>query len=448
MNISLLMRLLWTLRRLRQRDHWTRSQLELHQVESLRRLREHAYARSPFYQRFHRGLAGRPLSELPVLTKATVMEHFDDLVTDRALRLSALRAHAVSASENDLFLGRYRVCVTSGSTGRPGLFVFDRREWTTVLASFARAQEWAGLKVTLARRVRMASVASAAPRHMSAQVAASLRSWWLPALRLEADAPVEATVERLNTWQPETLVTYASSARILADEQLSGRLRIAPRMVFTSSEVLTEETRHRVEAAWGCPPFNEYAASECGSLAAECTRRRGLHACDDLAIFEVVDERNQPVPPGTYGERLLVTVLFNRTQPLIRYELSDSLCLATEPCPCGRPFTLVGGIQGRAADVLHLPAAGGGEVAVHPLTFHRVLDAVPASGWQVVQENGGLTVLLSGVASGLVDELLSEKLTRALAARGVRLPRIAVQRVAAIPRGAAGKASLIRTKHR
>jgi putative adenylate-forming enzyme len=422
--------------------------MESHQAESLHRLREHAYARSPFYQQFHRGLTHRPLAELPVLTKATVMEVFDDLVTDRALRLSALQVHAANATEDELFLGRYRVCATSGSTGSPGLFLFNRPEWTTVLASFARAQEWAGLKVTLGRRVRMASVASSAPRHMSAQVAASLQSWWLPALRLEADAPVEATVQRLNTWQPDTLVTYASSARILADEQLAGRLRIAPRVVFTSSEVLTEETRHRVEAAWGCSPFNEYAASESGSLAAECTLHRGLHACEDLAILESVDERNQPVPPGTYGHRLLVTVLFNRTQPLIRYELSDSLCLEAEPCPCGRPFTLVGGIQGRTDDVLHLPAAGGGEVAVHALTFHRVLDAVPASGWQVVQESGSLTVLLSGAGSGLVDEMLSDKLTRALAAQGVSLPRIVVQRVAAIPRGAAGKAPLIRPNHR
>ena len=54
----------------------------------LRLLREHAYARSPFYRRFHKGLEDRPLNELPVLTKATLMEHFDELVTDPTVRLA------------------------------------------------------------------------------------------------------------------------------------------------------------------------------------------------------------------------------------------------------------------------------------------------------------------------------------------------------------------------
>jgi phenylacetate-CoA ligase len=41
----------------------------------LRQLRGHAYAHSPFYRRFHAGRTDHPLHELPVLTKAIVMEH-------------------------------------------------------------------------------------------------------------------------------------------------------------------------------------------------------------------------------------------------------------------------------------------------------------------------------------------------------------------------------------
>ena len=58
------------------------------------------------------------------------------------------------------------------------------------------------------------------------------------------------------------------------------------------------------------------------------------------------------------------------------------------------------GIQGRAEDVLRLPAASGGQIAVQPIVFHRVMDAVPAGGWQMVQEPEGMTVLLSGVRGG------------------------------------------------
>lgn len=447
MNTRMMLELLWTLRQLRQRERWPRRQLEAHQVEALRRLREYAYARSPFYQKFHRGLTDRPLAELPVLTKAMVMEHFDELVTDRAVRLADVRGHLASFKEGQRYLSRYWVNATSGSSGHPGVFLFDRSEWTTILASFARAHEWAGVSVSLTHRMKMASVASTTPWHMSAQVGATLKSWWMPALRLAASEPLPEIVRHLNAWQPEMLVAYASMARILADEQLAGRLQIAPHLVFTSSEVLTEETRQRVEAAWGHPPFNQYAATETAEIAAECAAGRRLHLFEDLLIIEVVDEQYRPVPAGVDGARVLVTTLFSRTQPLIRYELNDSIRLATETCPCGLPFAVVESVQGREEDILSLPASAGGRVAIQPLVFNRVLDIIPASSWQVVQEaDDELTVLVSGVRDGLADQTIVARLREALAAHGALVPRVSVKRVAAIPKTVAGKAPLVRSK--
>lgn len=431
--------------RLRERERWTRAQLEAHQARAVHHLRDHAYGRSPFYKRFHQGLFDRPLAELPVLTKALVMGHFDELVTDRAVRLDAVREHVAQASPERRFLGRYRVCATSGSTGQPGLFLFDRSEWTAVLASFARAHEWAGATISLTHRMRMASVASTNPWHLSAQVTATLRSWWMPALRLDAAEPLEAIVQQLNAFQPGMFVAYPSTARVLAEEQLAGRLRIAPHLIFTSGEVLTPETRRRIEAAWGRQPFDQYGATESGNLAAECDRHAGLHLMEDLALIEVVDEHNRPVPPGVYGEKVLVTVFASRTLPLIRYELSDSLRLARSPCACGRPFMLVDGIQGRLEEVLRFPSATGGEVAVHPNIFHHLLDTLPVTGWQVVQEqDGGLAVLLSGAADE-VDARLVPELRQTLVALGALPPPVRVRRVVGIPTSAAGKAPLIRS---
>ena len=317
-----------------------------------------------------------------------------------------------------------------------------------MLASFARAYEWAGVKVKLTRRMKMAMVASTTPWHMSAQVGATVKSWWMPALRLAASEPLERIVEQLNRWQPEMLVSYASMARVLADEQLAGRLSIDPHLVFTSSEVLTDETRRRIEAAWGHLPFNQYAATETGGLAAETIAHQGMDLFEDHVIFEVVDDHNQPVPPGTFGDKLLITVLFNRTQPLIRYELSDSIQLAAEPIVGGHPFTRIESVQGRTEDTLRFPAVSGGQVAVHPLTFHRILDTVPASGWQVVQEANGLNILVSGASARLVDANLVEALTQALAAQGVSIPPVTVQHVATIPKTATGKAPLIKANQK
>jgi phenylacetate-CoA ligase len=452
MDMQLLLKLMNTLRQMRKHERWSRAQLEAYQAKELLRLREFAYARSPFYQQFHKGLFDRPLRDLPVLTKATVMENFDALVTDRAIRLEEVRAHMVNDREGNQFLNRYRVTATSGSTGKPGVFLFNRNEWVVVVATLGRAHEWAGVPMTPTHRMKMASVASlntGSPWHMGAQVANTFQSkWmraWMPTLSFDAAQPLAEIVRQLNDWQPHLLAGYASMMRILADEQLAGRLRIHPHMVIPGSEVLTDETRRRIEQAWGYPPFNAYGATEGGGgLAAETSEHNGMYVYEDNAIFEVVDEQYRPVPPGEYGDKVLITTLFSRTQPLIRYELSDSVRLAADTGSGRLPFARIDSIQGRTEDILRLPGVSGKEVAVHPITFHHVLDSLPVSGWQVVQQADGLRVLLSGGPNGPNDSLLVDRLTRNLAAQNVVAPHISVQHVTTIPKNATGKAPLIK----
>jgi len=445
MDIQIILSVLAEMRQFRLRDHWTRQQLETHQADALRSLRDYAYAHSPFYQQLHQGLTNAPLQELPVLSKAMMMEHFDELVTDRTIRLEEVKTHMRNLTGDERYLGRYWVNATSGSSGHPGIFLFNRAEWITVLASFARAREWGGIKLDLTHRVKTATIASTTPFHMSTRVNATAHSWWMPEMRLAASEPKDSIVERLNAWQPEVLIAYASMMRILADEQLAGRLQIRPRAVLTSSELLTEETRRRIVQAWGERLFNQYAATESGSLAAECDHHQGMHLMEDLVIFEVVDQDNRPVPPGAYGDKLLITVLFNHSQPLIRYELSDSARLAIDPCPSGHPFALIDAIQGRVEDVLSFPGTAGKVVNVHPLVFSRIMDTLPVSGWQVIQEVDGLRVLLSGVRGEFEDEMLAETLRQALLQQGAIVPRVEVQRVESIPKTAAGKAPLIKS---
>ena len=446
MDLQMMLKLIHNLEQLRQHERWTRPQLEAHQAESLRRLREYAYARSPFYQRFHKGLFNRPLHELPVLTKAMLMEKFDELVTDRSLRLDEVRAYAGQGEAGQRYMKRYWVNATSGSSGRPGFFLFDEAEWVYILASFARGQEWSGVRINLTHRQRMATVASISPWHMSSQVAATAKSWWRPSLRLPASQPLPQTVQQLTDWQPEVLIAYASMAGILAEEQLAGRLNIRPQIVYTSSEVLTQQTRQRVREAWGDEPFNQYGANETADIAAEHKACRRLHFFEDLVISEVVDEHNRPVLPGVYGAKVLITTLFSRTQPLIRYELNDSVRVSAEAHACGLPFAVLETIQGRVEDALDLPAGYGGKVAVQPLVFNRIMDILPVGGWQVAQQaDDGLMVLLTGVRDGLTDEALVDKLARSLAQEGVRVPYIKVQQVTAIPKAETGKAPLIRS---
>ena len=445
MNIQILLKLLHRLEQLRKHEHWTRPQLESFQVEALHRLRQYTYERSSFYQKFHKGLTERPLQELPVLTKALVMEHFDELVTDRSLHLEEIRAFATQREAGRRFRGRYYVTATSGSSGRPGFFLFDENEWATILASFARSQEWSGVPITFMGRQRMATVASVSPWHMSSQVSATAKSWWRPSLRIPASQALSKTVGELNAWQPEVLIAYASMAGALAEEQLAQRLQIHPNVVYVASEVLTSQTKQWIKEAWGNEPYNQYAATETAGIAAEHRSCRHMHFFEDLVITEVVDEQYNPVPPGEYGAKLLVTTLFGRTQPLIRYELNDSLRVSLEPHHCGLPFAVLESIQGRVEDSLILPGISGSSVLIRPLVINRIMDILPVSGWQVVQQaDQGLVILLTGVRNGLSDEQLVEQIHDSLSQAGARLLDVRVQRVPEIPKAASGKTPLIK----
>ena len=249
MNLIILVSLLSKLRQFDRHDQWTRQRLEVHQADALHRLREFTYAYSPFYRRFHRGLEDRPLHELPVLTKAMMMEHFDEVVTDRAVRLTDVERHVTAIRGDERFLGRYWVNATSGSTGRRGLFLFDRSEWVTVLASFLRMYHRLGGALILPHHLKIATVVSPTPWHMSRRGGETLKAGWQPTLRLYANDPLETMVLRLNSWQPRILGAYPSILRSLANEQIAGRLRVSPRYLFAGAEVLTEETRRRIDEA-------------------------------------------------------------------------------------------------------------------------------------------------------------------------------------------------------
>lgn len=443
MDLRLITKILRKRSRLRRHERWSRDELRAQQRAASTALREYALRHSRFYQRFHRGLESAPLDQLPVLTKRELMASFDELVTDPDVKRAHVERHLAELRGNEKYLDRYWVSRTAGSTGQPGIFLTDRDEWSTVIASYARAQEWAGIEAKLTKRTRLAVVSSRVPWHQSARVAASVDTPFLPVRRFDATQPLAEIVEGLNAWQPENLIVYASMSRVLAEEQLEGRLRIKPRAVMCSSEVLTDEAVARVERAWGTRPFNVYAATETAGIASHCRAHR-LHLFEDLVIAEIVDEQNRPVPAGTTGAKLLVTVLFSRTQPLIRYEMSDRVALGAESCDCGLPFALLSSIEGRAEDILQLPTPLGSTISVHPNVFHRVLEPLPAREWQVVQEPERLRVLVVEPHADLALESVRREVEASLRAAGVAPPPIAVELASAVTRTTLGKAPLVR----
>jgi phenylacetate-CoA ligase len=92
---------------------------------------------------------------------------------------------------------------------------------------------------------------------------------------------------------------------------------------------------------------------EIAGAASEC-EHGSLHIWPDVGIVEVLDENNQPVPPGITG-RLVLTGLLNSEMPLIRYEVGDWGALADSnrsTCPCGRTLSIIESLEGRSDDLI------------------------------------------------------------------------------------------------
>jgi phenylacetate-coenzyme A ligase PaaK-like adenylate-forming protein len=312
------------------------------------------------------------------------------------------------------------------------------------MASITRPLKWAGVKPNPFRPLRAAMLASTTPWHYSARAGRSLTTRAFPSLRLDAAEPVESMVRQLNEWQPQVFMAYPSVARQLAEEQLAGRLRIPLRYCATSAEVLTIETRRRIRDAWGIRVFDTYGATEYAPIAAECAAGR-KHLFEDGAVIEIVDDKGKPVPPGALGDRVLLTIFNRRTQPLIRYEISDMLRVSDDRCECGRPFRFLSEIEGRQEDVLHFTSLSAPEriVPVHPNVFHRLLETAPAAAWQVIQENGCLTVNLAGPKDRNVCDKIAMSMRELLRGEGVAPVPVTVVAVSELRRGKTGKAPLI-----
>lgn len=424
-------------RDMRARESWSREQLLEYQNRRLAALVRHALERSPFYREFYKGLdlsGPVDIKSLPILTKKAVMENFDRLVTDRNVTLSSVHSHMDRLRDDEYYRKRYRILTTAGSSGFKGVFLFGSLAWSTILASVMRAGTFMG--VSPYRRMRICSIGGGSPLNMSYRRAAGMDFGLHKVQRLLVTSPLEQLVADINSFQPQYLHAYPSMATLLAEEQLEGKLDLKPEFLLTGGEQVTEAMRRVIRRAWGIRPFQSYSATE-GLLAVECEHHRGIHLFEDLSIVEVVDDENRPVPDGVPGRKILLTNLFLFRQPLIRYEISDMICIDPEPCGCGRPFRCINAIIGRNDDIFYLEGTSGEPAPVHPLNFHTVLAPLEnIKEYQVVLGDESIIILVvpkaewNTAASDKTAAMIRGKLQEL----NIKPPRVLVKPVNSIER--------------
>jgi len=411
---------------------------------------------SPLYRDLYRKhLHGRnaaelSLADLPRVSKSTLMQRFDDWVTDPGVTLSALRAFTADTRRiGESFLGRYLVWESSGTGGESGIFVQDARALAVydALEAVRRSsplpqQRWLDPMLLNERTAFVGVTSGHFTSYVSVQRLRKLNPWVARALRsFSILQPTAQLVDALNAYAPTIIATYPTAAALLAGEARRGRLRIAPREVWTGGETLTPPVQHWVEQTWGCSLRNTYGASEFLSIGSQCERGR-LHANADWVILEPVDEHHRPVPPGTRSHSTLLTNLANHVQPVIRYEIGDQLTVSALRCECGSPLPVID-VQGRRDEALVMEDRDGQPVTLLPLALTTVLeDMAGVFDFQLRQLDARTLVLRLALPEGEARSALArcrKALHEFARQQGLRPIRVLEEIGKPVPRGRSGK---------
>ena len=361
----------------------------------------HARRNSPFYRELYRDLPPGPvpLVQLPAVTKSQLMARFEDWVTRADLTLDAVERFTRDLAQiGQPYLGQYAIWTSSGMTGTPGIFVQDAQALAVYEALFAvrNGIDARSLLRSIAAGGRFA-YAAAVEGHFPGiamwRRTQMFNPWMAGHTRaISVLQPVRTLCQQLTEFNPEILTSYASELVELAAQQRQGRLALKLKGIWSGGETLSQRDRADIAGAFGCPVIDDYGASEFLSIAFDCGCG-SLHLNSDWVILEAVDRDGRPVPEGTTSWTVLLTNLANFIQPIIRYDLGDSVTFLPEPCPCGSPLPAIR-VDGRRDDTICLQRSDGYLERVIPLALCTAIEErAGVFRFQVIEEGDNLLAL-------------------------------------------------------
>jgi phenylacetate-CoA ligase len=354
MNIPVLLLKYFEIQRNERR---TPQELSERRLRKFRKLVRFVNKRSPYYGRIirERGIDVSTCDpeSFPVLTKRTLMNHFDDIITTPAITKEGI-ADFLSRSNDpfELYKGKFVVLHTSGSSGEIGYFVYSQSDWSRGYAQFSRLH-------TFAFRKRKAAYFGATRGHFAGVTQfltcqRSLLKLLYRAETFEINSPLQPVLNRLNALLPDILSGYPSGLLMLAHKQLSGELRISPLFAYSGGEPLSPDTREVIEKAFPVPLIDLYDSTEHMLMAIAHPHHGGMYLLEDDLIFEL------------HPDHTCVTNLFNRTLPLIRYRMEDVLQPMTD-AEWPRPYTRINNLIGRMEQALVFTNRHGSEDFISPI---------------------------------------------------------------------------------
>ncbi len=253
----------------------------------------------------------------------------------------------------------------------------------------------------------------------------------------DVNAPhLRRAAQALLRHRPSYLVGYATSLTQLAQVNQDRRQafhRLGLKCVIATAESFPRpDSQQEVADILGCPVVMEYGAVETGPIAQQ--QPDGHYTV--YWRHYMVEAHPSPHCPGAYD--MLLTSLFPRCLPLIRYKVGDLIRLQPDAEAARshshgiQTFTTV---LGRSHDIVALP----GGVRIHAEAFsHAVKDTRAIRAYQVVQSDPDGIILCYTAAQPLSSTDLTTVRQR-LQRIHTQLEHIHIRHVAQLSQTAAGK---------
>jgi len=362
MNISDFSTIGLDLFKLLRSSRWNSKKICDYQAKSLVQIMRYAVTSVPFYRATgivaDDILSPRDLERFPIICKATIREHQTALIADH------LNPEALNFS------------VTSGSTGEPTKTYFDRSTWLHDKYAL-KIRRMVENRIGLFSRVLISS-------EYSPDQLVSGPSQYLPGdglffkqRRVSVHQSPESHVDVFREFRPHALYAFPSYVSELMDYCERQSIQLPPlKVVFTSSEVLTDLLRNRIADFFDAKVCDIYGSTEFKEVASECAQGRLHLNFESTYVESVTDARGE-------NNSLILTTLRNRAMPLLRYRIGDFGDSRDEPCACGRQSSWLDSIAGREVDVLVLPS--GRRVSPYVLITHGIDNTREILKYQFVQ---------------------------------------------------------------
>ncbi len=182
-------------------------------------------------------------------------------------------------------------------------------------------------------------------------------------LPIGGNLKMEEIVNSLRTFKANGFITIPSVALSVAEYADKNKIDLKIEKIVTGGEHLFFEAKEYLRRILGAKVFAStgYTTNDTGAIGYQCEKLSGgfHHVHEDLHYVEILNENNEPCKAGEIG-RIVVTNLYRRLMPTIRYDVGDLGRWVEDECSCGRK-TRVFELLGRSDDVLII---GGGNI--HP----------------------------------------------------------------------------------